>query len=100
MSLVHIFPFAHVNGYLNFLYDSLLCASETTHGVMGQIYREGRRGRSLDYKALAALLHHPVAADGEIGNGYLDGKVDDYVTVVILSTDCRYSAYGSGVLPQ
>ena len=77
-----------------------VAASETTHGVMGQTYREGRQGRAMDYKALAALLHHPVAADGAMGDGYLDGKVDDYVTAGILSTDCRYSAYATGVLPQ
>ena len=74
--------------------------SESVHGVMGQTYREERRARTMDYRALASLLHRPVAADGESGVGYLDGKVDDYVTSDVLSTDCRYSAFATGVLPK
>ena len=83
--------------HFNVAFDDV-APSDSLPGVMGQTYREGRRGRAWDYKALAALLHHPVAADGEMGNGYLDGKVDDYSTTDILSTDCRYSAYATGQL--
>ncbi|GJP44035.1 hypothetical protein CLOM_g3427 [Closterium sp. NIES-68] len=70
------------------------------HGVMGQTYRSGREQRAMDYTALSALLHRPVAVDSEQGAGFLDGSLEDYETSDVLKPDCRYSAFLSGRLPS
>ncbi|CAI5508899.1 unnamed protein product [Closterium sp. Naga37s-1] len=69
------------------------------HGVMGQTYRTGREKRTTDFSRLAAVLHHPVSADGAEGQGFLDGKVSDYETSSVTATDCRFSAFNTGELP-
>ncbi|CAI5976266.1 unnamed protein product [Closterium sp. NIES-64] len=74
--------------------------TETIHGVMGQTYRSGRGQRALDYSALAQLLHHPVAADGVTGKGFLDGEPSDYETSSVLAPDCKYTTYQGKPLPE
>ncbi|GJP62027.1 hypothetical protein CLOP_g19132 [Closterium sp. NIES-67] len=74
--------------------------SADVHGVMGQTYRTGREKRTTDFSRLAAVLHHPVSADGAEGKGFLDGKVSDYETTSVTATDCRFSAFNSGELPS
>ncbi|GJP50903.1 hypothetical protein CLOM_g10056 [Closterium sp. NIES-68] len=74
-------------------------ASSSVHGVMGQTYRGGRESRTMEFSRLAALLHHPVSADGEEGRGFLDGQVGDYETSAVAATDCRFSAFNGQQLP-
>ncbi|CAI5525962.1 unnamed protein product [Closterium sp. Naga37s-1] len=73
--------------------------SSSVHGVMGQTYREGREARTVEFSRLAAMLHHPVSADGAEGKGFLDGQVKDYETSAVTATDCRYSAFNGQQLP-
>ncbi|CAI7812832.1 unnamed protein product [Closterium sp. NIES-53] len=68
-------------------------ASSSVHGVMGQTYRGGREARTVEFSRLAAMLHHPVSADGAEGKGFLDGQVKDYETSAVTATDCRFSAF-------
>eukprot|EP00475_Leptophrys_vorax_P008886 TRINITY_DN15804_c0_g2_i1.p1 TRINITY_DN15804_c0_g2~~TRINITY_DN15804_c0_g2_i1.p1 ORF type:complete len:266 (-),score=21.15 TRINITY_DN15804_c0_g2_i1:98-895(-) len=84
--------------HLNVQFQNVL-PTETIHGVMGQTYRAGRGQRALDYSALATLLHHPVAADGVTGQGFLDGEPTDYETSDVLAPDCKYTAYQGTPLP-
>ncbi|CAI5493373.1 unnamed protein product [Closterium sp. Naga37s-1] len=74
-------------------------ASSSVHGVMGQTYRSGREARTVEFSRLAAMLHHPVSADGAEGKGFLDGQVKDYETSAVTATDCRYSAFNGQELP-
>ncbi|CAI5512809.1 unnamed protein product [Closterium sp. Naga37s-1] len=74
-------------------------ASSSVHGVMGQTYRDGREARTVEFSRLAAMLHHPVSADGAEGKGFLDGQVKDYETSAVTSTDCRFSAFNGQELP-
>ncbi|CAI5493375.1 unnamed protein product [Closterium sp. Naga37s-1] len=69
------------------------------HGVMGQTYRSGREARTVEFSRLAAMLHHPVSADGAEGKGFLDGQVKDCETSAVTATDCRYSAFNGQRLP-
>ncbi|CAI5515246.1 unnamed protein product [Closterium sp. Naga37s-1] len=71
-------------------------ATKDIHGVMGQTYRPGREQRAMDYTALSALLHRPVAVDSEQGAGFLDGSMRDYESTDVYAPDCRYSAFLSG----
>lgn len=78
--------------HFNVLVDSIV-PTENVHGVLGQTYRQGRTAKALQFKMLAEMLGHPVAADGKSGLGYLDGKTEDYVSSDILSADCKYSSF-------
>ncbi|CAI5493374.1 unnamed protein product [Closterium sp. Naga37s-1] len=73
--------------------------SSSVHDVMGQTYRSGRESRTVEFSRLAAMLHHPVSADGAEGRGFLDGQVKDYETSAVTATDCRYSAFNGQKLP-
>ncbi|CAI5509711.1 unnamed protein product [Closterium sp. Naga37s-1] len=81
---------AQVHLNVNFKHVS---RSPSVHGIMGQTYREGRAERAIDYAMLSRLLRTPFSADGDNGQGFLDGKSADYETSGVLSTDCGYSAF-------
>lgn len=69
----------------------------TVHGVLGQTLRDDgtRSVRALEYKVLNALLHGPIKADGVSGAGYLDGKMEDYVTSDETSADCKFCVFSA-----
>lgn len=72
-----------------------LATTEKVHGVLGQTYRHdaSRVVKVLEYKLLSTLLHGTVMhADGETGLGYLDGKVEDYVTSSPTEPDCKFAS--------
>ncbi|CAI7922251.1 unnamed protein product [Closterium sp. NIES-54] len=46
---------------------------------------------------LSRLLRTPFSADGDNGQGFLDGKSADYETSGVLSTDCGYSAFSKAM---
>ena len=69
------------------------------HGVLGQTYRNGREKRAMDYSSLSRLLHRSVAADSDMGAGFLDGKVKGYEATSVLAPDCEYTAFGGHQLP-
>lgn len=71
-----------------------LDASPAVHGVLGQTYRNtaAQLLKAAKYTALGQLLRAPVKADGPTGLGFLDGRVADYISTDILSTDCAMSA--------
>ncbi|GJP42840.1 hypothetical protein CLOM_g2368, partial [Closterium sp. NIES-68] len=85
---------AHIN-----LHFSHIQSSPSIHGVLGQTYRSGRERRAMDFSALAVLLGHPIAAEGEEGRGFLDGQTGDYETTGVLESDCVYSAFDGRKLP-
>ncbi|CAI5976248.1 unnamed protein product [Closterium sp. NIES-64] len=85
---------AQVHLNVNFKHVS---RSPSVHGIMGQTYREGRAERAIDYAMLSRLLRTPFSADGDNGQGFLDGKAADYETSGVLSTDCGYSAFSKAM---
>ncbi|CAI5512410.1 unnamed protein product [Closterium sp. Naga37s-1] len=85
---------AQVHLNVNFKHVS---RSPSVHGIMGQTYREGRAERAIDYAMLSRLLRTPFSADGDNGQGFLDGKSSDYETSGVLSTDCGYSAFSKAM---
>ncbi|CAI7849369.1 unnamed protein product [Closterium sp. NIES-54] len=85
---------AHIN-----LHFSHIKPSPRMHGVLGQTYRSGRERRAMDFSALAVLLGHPIAAEGEEGRGFLDGRTEDYETSEVMKTDCVYSSFDRKNLP-
>ncbi|CAI5512411.1 unnamed protein product [Closterium sp. Naga37s-1] len=85
---------AQVHLNVNFKHVS---RSPSVHGIMGQTYREGRAERAIDYAMLSRLLRTPFSADGDNGQGFLDGKSSDYETSGVLATDCGYSAFSKAV---
>eukprot|EP00897_Mesotaenium_endlicherianum_P003935 jgi/Mesen1/356/ME000001S02665 len=78
----------HINAGFNSIENT-----PAVHGVLGQTYRADHTQRAVSFSKLTALLHAPIAADGESGKGFLDGTPQDYVSSDILSTDCRFSTY-------
>eukprot|EP00270_Netrium_digitus_P005897 TRINITY_DN17964_c0_g1_i1.p1 TRINITY_DN17964_c0_g1~~TRINITY_DN17964_c0_g1_i1.p1 ORF type:complete len:406 (+),score=72.77 TRINITY_DN17964_c0_g1_i1:63-1280(+) len=71
--------------------------TDLIHGVIGQTYRPDREReeRAQKYQAISHLLHANIQADGETGGGFLDGKVADYSTTSLLSTDCKFSTFAT-----
>eukprot|EP00850_Spirogloea_muscicola_P019523 SM000192S04918 [mRNA] locus=s192:261165:262753:- [translate_table: standard] len=67
--------------------------SPRVHGVLGQTYRDDHAARALKYSALAELMGHNVAADGEDGAGFLDGAASDYEATAVLEPDCKFAQY-------
>ncbi|CAI5961552.1 unnamed protein product [Closterium sp. NIES-64] len=71
--------------------------TEGIHGVLGQTFRSeaSRSVRSLRHRLLTRLLREPVDVESsEVGDGLLDGIMQDYLTSGIAATDCVFSAAG------
>jgi hypothetical protein len=68
--------------------------TDKVHGILGQTYRSSssQNLKALKFSTLGSMLGNPIKADGESGNGFLDGKVDDYVTSGIIAEDSKYSS--------
>ncbi|GJP79120.1 hypothetical protein CLOP_g9360 [Closterium sp. NIES-67] len=68
--------------------------TEGIHGVLGQTFRSETscQVRSLRYRLLTRLLREPVDVESASGRGFLDGRMEDYVTSSIQSPDCMYAA--------
>ncbi|CAI5984433.1 unnamed protein product [Closterium sp. NIES-65] len=69
--------------------------TEGIHGVLGQTFRSeaSRLVRSLRHRLLTRLLREPVDVESsEVGDGLLDGIMQDYLTSGIAATDCVFSA--------
>ena len=79
--------------HLNLEVHSLVSRTGGIHGVLGQTYREAgeREERALAYSALAGLLKHPIAADGNDGRGFLDGAVRDYESSGVGNANCKFA---------
>jgi hypothetical protein len=63
------------------------------HGVLGQTFRTDAKHllKTLEYSLLASLMRGPFQADGENGVGYLDGKMEDYMTSSLTAADCKFA---------
>ncbi|GJP78584.1 hypothetical protein CLOP_g8871 [Closterium sp. NIES-67] len=68
--------------------------TEGIHGVLGQTFRSEavRKVRSLRYRLLTRLLREAVDVESESGRGFLDGRMEDYITSGIGAPDCMFAA--------
>ncbi|GJP47485.1 hypothetical protein CLOM_g6669 [Closterium sp. NIES-68] len=68
--------------------------TEGIHGVLGQTFRNEavRKVRSLRYRLLTRLLQEAVDVESESGRGFLDGRMEDYITSGIGAPDCMFAA--------
>ena len=80
--------------HFNLHFDSVE-VTPSVHGVLGQTFRATpeQRKKATEYSMLTKLIRGPVAVDGDSGKGFLDGKVEDYITSDVLATDCSFSAF-------
>ncbi|GJP35522.1 hypothetical protein CLOM_g20032 [Closterium sp. NIES-68] len=71
--------------------------TSAVHGVLGQTFRSTpeQLQRAVKYSHLAALLHRPVDVDKADGSGFLDGRVEDYISSSVVAPDCKYASYGT-----
>ncbi|GJP36828.1 hypothetical protein CLOM_g21301 [Closterium sp. NIES-68] len=68
--------------------------TEGIHGVLGQTFRgePTRKVQSLRYRLLTRLLREAVDVESESGRGFLDGRMEDYITSGIGAPDCMFAA--------
>jgi hypothetical protein len=80
---------AHFN-----IHITALTATDKVHGILGQTYRSSssQNLKALKFSTLGNMMGTPIKADGKSGSGFLDGKVDDYVTSGITAEDSKFSA--------
>ncbi|CAI5520832.1 unnamed protein product [Closterium sp. Naga37s-1] len=78
----------HFNVYIKYLNNT-----DAVHGVLGQTFRGEitRSKRAEEYGLLTRLMRAPIQADGETGQGFLDGDVEDYATSAIDAADCAFA---------
>eukprot|EP00270_Netrium_digitus_P010039 TRINITY_DN3080_c0_g5_i1.p1 TRINITY_DN3080_c0_g5~~TRINITY_DN3080_c0_g5_i1.p1 ORF type:complete len:466 (-),score=115.26 TRINITY_DN3080_c0_g5_i1:215-1612(-) len=71
-----------------------VAASASTHGILGQSYRDESLERALNYTILATLMDNPelppATRNAALG---LEGFPDEYLTSDLLTPDCKYSQF-------